>query len=102
MVSFNEVSTPQVLNNHISVQVAASYSGYSTQYLRRLLRTGKLEGVKIGQTWLIEKALSMYISSKRKMQPTSASVRSSFFRQRFHMPSQRTAVASATKIVKTG
>ena len=54
--------TPQVLNNHISVQTAAAYSGYSTQYLRRLLRNGKLEGVKIGQIWLIEKgALDNYI-----------------------------------------
>jgi len=62
MVSSILTDTPQVLNNHISVQIAASYSGYSTQYLRRLLRNGKLEGVKIGQTWLIEKsALDFYI-----------------------------------------
>ena len=61
MVSSVEASISQILNNHISVQVAAFCSGYSTQYLRRLLRTGKLEGVKIGQTWLIEKsALDVY------------------------------------------
>ena len=35
MISLNQVSSPQVLNNHISVQVAAGYSGYSLQYLRR-------------------------------------------------------------------
>ncbi|MGB7876878.1 MAG: helix-turn-helix domain-containing protein [Anaerolineales bacterium] len=63
MVPSIEVSTPQVLNNHISVQVAASYSGYSTQYLRRLLRTGKLEGTKIGQVWLVDKgAFDLYIT----------------------------------------
>jgi len=62
MVSFIEASIPQVLNNHISVQVAATYSGYSTQYLRRMLRNGGLEGVKIGQMWLVDKsALDSYI-----------------------------------------
>jgi len=44
------------------VQVAASYSSYSLQYLRRLLRNGKLEGIKIGQLWLVDKgALDVYI-----------------------------------------
>ena len=33
--------------------MAAEYSGYNPQYLRRLLRSGKLSGVKIGQMWLI-------------------------------------------------
>lgn len=62
MISFNYVISPQVLNNHISVQVAASYSGYCLQYLRRLLRTGKLQGVKIGQLWLVDKsALDQFI-----------------------------------------
>ena len=62
MISFNQAVSPQVLNNHISVQVAASYSGYSLQYLRRLLRNGKIEGIKIGQLWLVDKgALDLYI-----------------------------------------
>jgi excisionase family DNA binding protein len=62
MISFNHSIQSQVLNNHISVQVAAVYSGYSTQYLRRLLRSGKLEGVKIGQLWLVDKdALEAYL-----------------------------------------
>jgi len=62
MISFNQAVSPQVLNNHMSVQVAAVYSGYSTQYLRRLLRNGKIEGTKIGQLWLVEKgALDGYI-----------------------------------------
>ena len=56
MISFNQAVSPQVLNNHISVQVAASYSGYSTQYLRRMLRSARLEGIKIGQMWLVDKA----------------------------------------------
>ena len=48
MKSYNQKATPFVLNNYISVQVAAKYSGYSLQYLRRLLR--------IGQLWLIDKS----------------------------------------------
>jgi excisionase family DNA binding protein len=55
MFSFNPSSPPIVFNNHISVKTAARYSGYSLQYLRRLLRTGKLTGLKIGQVWLINK-----------------------------------------------
>lgn len=58
----SSTSKPFVLQNCISVQVAASYSGYSLQYLRRLLRTSKIEGVKIGQMWLVYKgALDLYL-----------------------------------------
>jgi excisionase family DNA binding protein len=45
-----------VLEKHISVKAAAEISGYSIQYLRRLLRNGRLEGIKIGQVWLIKLA----------------------------------------------
>jgi len=66
MVLSKKSNTPQVLNNHISVQAVASYSGYSTQYLRRLLRNGKLEGIKIGQLWLVDKAaLDLYIEQAK-------------------------------------
>lgn len=64
MISLNQANSPQVLNNHISVQVAAGYSGYCLQYLRRLLRNGKLSGIKIGQLWLVDKGnLDLYLSS---------------------------------------
>ena len=55
MVSFNPQVSPIVVNNHISVKVASEFSGYSLQYIRRLLRSGKLVGLKIGQVWLIDK-----------------------------------------------
>jgi excisionase family DNA binding protein len=48
---------PFVFNNCKSVKVAAFHSGSNVQYLRRLLREGKLSGVKLGQTWLIDKSM---------------------------------------------
>jgi len=45
-----------VFNNCISVKGAACHSGYNAQYLRRLLRDGRLTGMKLGQTWLIDKS----------------------------------------------
>jgi excisionase family DNA binding protein len=48
--------SPIVLNNLKSVKDAADFSGYSQQYIRRLLRSGKLAGLKIGQVWLIDKS----------------------------------------------
>jgi hypothetical protein len=41
---------------HLSVRAAAAHFGYCEQYLRRLLRVGRLEGVKVGQVWLIRLA----------------------------------------------
>jgi len=65
----DSASIPLVVTNHITVQAAAKYSGYSLQYLRRLLRCGKLVGLKIGQVWLIEKtALEEYL--ERSVQAT--------------------------------
>lgn len=46
---------PIIFRNCISVKGAAFHSGYNLQYLRRLLRDGSLSGVKLGQTWLIDK-----------------------------------------------
>ena len=43
-----------IIARHLTVQAAADCSGYSIQYLRRLLRSGSLIGTKIGQVWLID------------------------------------------------
>jgi hypothetical protein len=48
------VSKPTVFHSIISVKAASEHSGYSPQYLRRLLRLGKLTGLKFGQVWLID------------------------------------------------
>jgi excisionase family DNA binding protein len=48
--------TGVVLERHLSVRAAAEAYGYNQQYLRRLLRAGRLQGPKIGQVWLIKLA----------------------------------------------
>ena len=81
MISFNDLISPVkkstgiLVEKYISVQAAAEVTGYNIQYLRRLLRAGKLEGIKIGQIWLIEmESLEMYLqqvesSSDRRYGP---------------------------------
>ena len=68
MISFNtpyisqQPHTGILINRHLTVQAAAFATGYNMQYLRRLLRSGKLEGIKIGQIWLIEmQSLETYL-----------------------------------------
>ena len=68
MISFNSLSISQKSNTviltaqHITVQAAADATGYNIQYLRRILHSGALKGVKIGQMWLIEMdALEAYL-----------------------------------------
>ena len=66
MFSITQPSTV-VLNNLLSVNAAADLSGYSLQYLRRLLRSGKLTGLKVGQVWLIElAAFEAYLENASK------------------------------------
>ena len=55
--------TVRETKKYLSVKSAANFSGYSPQYLRRLLREGRLKAIKIGQVWLIELAsLEVYLS----------------------------------------
>jgi excisionase family DNA binding protein len=68
MISFNPLNNSKqshtgiLINQHVTVQAAAEVTGYNIQYLRRLLRSGKLGGIKIGQIWLIEvQSLEMYL-----------------------------------------
>ena len=68
MITFNSPYISQhshtgiLINQHVTVQAAADVTGYNIQYLRRLLRSGKLDGIKIGQIWLIEmQSLEKYL-----------------------------------------
>ena len=40
-------------NVFMAVQTASKQSGYSNQYLRKMLRYEKIHGIKIGQLWLV-------------------------------------------------
>lgn len=53
-MSESESPIPFVFSNCISVQAAGFHSSYNVQYLRRLLRDGRLSGLKLGQAWLID------------------------------------------------
>jgi len=57
---------PIVFNNYISVRIAVFPSGYDMQYLRRLLRYGRLFGMKLGQIWLIDKSMCEAYLKKAK------------------------------------
>lgn len=45
----------EFIGNYITVKIASQWSGYSDQYIRRMLRNGYLKSKRIGQIWLIEK-----------------------------------------------
>jgi len=51
------LTNPIAFKSCITVNDTASHSGYNVQYLRRLLREGRLSGVKLGQTWLLDKCM---------------------------------------------
>ena len=56
MIVLNQVTNNPSIHeeiSYISVKTASINSGYSEQYLRRLLRENRLEGIKIGQMWFI-------------------------------------------------
>jgi excisionase family DNA binding protein len=60
---------PIVFNNCISVKTAAFHSGYNVQYLRRLLRDGRLSGMKLGQAWLIDnRTFETYLENASRTQ----------------------------------
>jgi excisionase family DNA binding protein len=65
MIAFNfqETRNTLIVEKHITVKNAAEITGYNPQYLRRLLRLGKLNGIQIGQVWLIKlNSLENYLS----------------------------------------
>ena len=51
---------------YMSIKSASTKFGYCSQYLRRLLRENRLEGIKIGQMWFIHvTSLSDYVDISR-------------------------------------
>jgi hypothetical protein len=70
MISFSLPNNDQLSSEpdtYIPVQDAGTYSGYNLQYIRRLLSSGIIEGIKVGQIWLVKVAsLDAYLKSVRK------------------------------------
>ena len=60
MISFNSPINSQqsskgiLISQRITEKATADVTGYNIQYLRRMLRSGDLKDIKIGQMWLIE------------------------------------------------
>ena len=42
------------LDEYLTIPSAAAHSGYSEQYVRKLVRNGRVRGLQVGLTWLIE------------------------------------------------
>jgi excisionase family DNA binding protein len=59
-----------VAEQFISVTEAANLSNLTPSYIRRLLRNGELEGVKVGEAWLTtEAAMKAYLKKDRRPGP---------------------------------
>ena len=82
MDSFNPQVSPVVVNNHISVKAAAEFSGYSLQYLPRLRRCVKLDGLKIGQVWLIDKSVfEVYLDNATQATDRRYGIRAVYYKR---------------------
>jgi len=56
------------LNDFISTEEAAEKLKYHVEHVRRMMREGSIEGVKIGRTWLVKReALDSYMKRTAKM-----------------------------------
>jgi len=52
-----------LVEEYVIVQKAAALTGYNVQYLRRMLRAGRLKSAKVGQVWLIQlESLAVYLN----------------------------------------
>jgi excisionase family DNA binding protein len=55
-----------ISEKYVTVLGATQLTGYNSQYLRRLLRNGKLTGMRVGQSWLILlESLDAYLVSMK-------------------------------------
>ena len=55
------------VEDFISIGKAVRYSGYSEQYLRRLVRRGEIRGIKFGHFWMVEvMSLQAYLDHARR------------------------------------
>ena len=73
--SLNSDPTGIINDKYLTVQAAVKLTGYNHQYLRRLLRKGRLAGIRVGQVWLIRlESLEAYLK-RVEDRSTNAAVR---------------------------
>ena len=62
------------LTDYITAEEAAHSLNYSVQYVRRMLRCGKLAGEKMSGVWLVQResleAYNQVVSGKSRHDPT--------------------------------
>jgi excisionase family DNA binding protein len=59
-----------ILDDLISLQEAAEYSGLSASHIRLLVRSGEVAGKKVGRNWITTKqAMNDYLALGRKRGP---------------------------------
>ena len=55
--------------NFISTKEASKSSGYTSDYIARLIRSGKIVGQKIGHSWFVDRdSLHIFLADKNKQQ----------------------------------
>jgi excisionase family DNA binding protein len=68
-ISLYNLSGDKAMNNEdwITTAEAVRLSGYSSQYIRRLIRTGKIDARKFGPIWQVKKsALLTYLQQAER------------------------------------
>ncbi len=68
------ISSDRVL---LSTAEASAVAGVGREYIQRLLRSGRLEGIKLGHDWLVyEDSLKAFIAQPRKPGPKTTRTKS--------------------------
>lgn len=61
------ISTDRVL---LPTSEACHLTGFTSSYIQRLLRDGRIEGIKLGRVWLVyEDSLTTFLAQPRKRGP---------------------------------
>src|ERR1035437_104452 len=86
--------------NLISTKDAGELSGYTSDYLARLARSGKIIGKRIGHSWFIDKdSLSLFLSQQgdRKVEHSRTLARTREAEYRAHHSLPRTVLKTLSK-----
>ncbi|MCR4276050.1 MAG: helix-turn-helix domain-containing protein, partial [Candidatus Parcubacteria bacterium] len=69
----------------ISTKFAGELSGYTSRYLRRLARSGEIEGVQVGRVWLIKRgSLIRFLDTQTKRKEELSLTRSRARAEEYH------------------